>query len=39
MHIAAILYEGDQGATVDALLADIAYHLREAGLKVAGALE
>lgn len=39
MHIAAILYEGDQGATVDALLADIAYHLREAGWKLAGAVQ
>jgi len=39
MNIAAILYEGDQGSTVDALLADVAYHLRERGWKLAGAVQ
>ncbi|MCC7251961.1 DUF2478 domain-containing protein [Hyphomicrobium sp.] len=39
MHIAAVLYEGDQGATVDALLADVAYQLRGSGWKLAGVVQ
>jgi nucleoside-triphosphatase THEP1 len=39
MNIAAILYEGDQGSTVDALLAGIACHLRAEGWKLAGAVQ
>jgi nucleoside-triphosphatase THEP1 len=39
MHIAAVLYEGDQGATVDALLADVAYQLRGDGWKLAGVVQ
>lgn len=39
MHIAAVLYEGDQGATVDALLADVAYRLRAGGWKLAGVVQ
>lgn len=39
MHIAAVLYEGDQGPTVDALLADVAYQLRGDGWKLAGVVQ
>ena len=39
MHIAAVLYEGDQGATVDALLAHVAYRLRDNGWKLAGVVQ
>ncbi|AHB49122.1 3-dehydroquinate dehydratase [Hyphomicrobium nitrativorans NL23] len=39
MNIAAIVYQGDQGAAVDALLADIAYDLRASGWKLAGAVQ
>jgi nucleoside-triphosphatase THEP1 len=39
MNVAAILYEGDQGATVDMLLAGIARHLRAEGWKLAGAVQ
>lgn len=39
MNIAAILYEGDQGTTVDALLADVAYQLRANGWKLAGVVQ
>ena len=39
MNIAAIVYHGDQGATVDTLLADVAYALRSNGWKLAGAVQ
>jgi len=39
MHIAAVPYEGDQGAIVDALLADVAYRLRGDGWKLAGVVQ
>jgi len=39
MHIAAVLYEGDQGATVDTLLARVAYQLRGDGWKLAGVVQ
>ena len=39
MNIAAIVYQGDQGTTVDTLLADVAYRLRASGWKLAGAVQ
>ena len=39
MNIAAVVYQGDQGATVDTLLADVAYNLRAGGWKLAGAVQ
>ena len=39
MNIAAIVYQGDQGPTVDTLLATIAYDLRSTGWKLAGAVQ
>lgn len=39
MNIAAIVYQGDQGAAVDTLLAHIAYDLRSNGWKLAGAVQ
>ena len=39
MNIAAIVYEGDQGSTVDKLLASVSYCLRQAGWKLAGAVQ
>ena len=39
MNVAAILYEGDQGELTDALLTDVAYQFRHAGVKLAGAVQ
>lgn len=39
MNVAAVLYEGDQGAAVDALLSDVARHFRAQGWKLAGAVQ
>lgn len=39
MHIAAILYEADEGPAADTLLTDVAHHLRRRGLKLAGAVQ
>lgn len=39
MNITAIFYAGDEGAAVDALLADVAYRLRAEGWKLAGAVQ
>lgn len=39
MHVAAILYEADEGPRSDALLAEIAYGLRSKGMKLAGAVQ
>jgi nucleoside-triphosphatase THEP1 len=39
MNIAAVMYEGDQGSTVDTLLASVSYCLRQAGWKLAGVVQ
>jgi nucleoside-triphosphatase THEP1 len=39
MNVAAILYEGDQGSAVDALLTNVSYCLRQAGWKLTGAVQ
>lgn len=39
MHIAAILYEADEGPAADTLLAEVAHDLRGQGLKLAGAVQ
>lgn len=39
MNVAALLYESDQGEAADALLADVAYRLKAAGWRLAGAVQ
>lgn len=39
MNVAAILYEGDQGAAIDTLLTSVSYCLRQSGWKLAGAVQ
>ncbi|HRN87750.1 DUF2478 domain-containing protein [Hyphomicrobium sp.] len=39
MRVAAILYAADEGPAADTLLANVARHLRERGLKLAGAVQ
>ncbi|AHB48316.1 3-dehydroquinate dehydratase [Hyphomicrobium nitrativorans NL23] len=39
MRVAAILYAADEGPAADALLAELAWRLRERGLKLAGAVQ
>ncbi len=39
MNVAAILYEGDQGSAIDTLLTGVSYCLRQAGWKLAGAVQ
>jgi nucleoside-triphosphatase THEP1 len=39
MNVAAILYEGDEGSAIDTLLTSVSYCLRQAGWKLAGAVQ
>lgn len=39
MHVAAILYEADEGPQSDALLAGLAHRLKAQGVKLAGAVQ